>query len=293
MGPLDDFIINTLGLTKLPPYLPTLVYAFLGFSLVHLVIAPWASARWFPVAYASKGRRARNAWAIHVVSQVHAVLIVPLSLWVLWNESPAPDRAFGWDARAGHVYAVACGYFLWDAIDAVVNYTDAGFVLHGVACLALYIMSYKPFVAYYGPRCLLWETSTFFLNIHWFMDKTNRTGSTAQLVNGAFLLSSFFGVRLVYGGKMSFDFLRMLMHLRHELPLSYVVIYSAGNVLLTSLNWFWFYKMISALRRRFGNEEPKERRRLVGNDGNGHVDGNGSEGSARATGVANGYGTHA
>ena len=33
-----------------------------------------------------------------------------------------------------------------------------------------------------------------------FLDKTGRTGSTIQLANGVFLLSAFFGVRLVYGG---------------------------------------------------------------------------------------------
>jgi predicted carbohydrate-binding protein with CBM5 and CBM33 domain len=32
------------------------------------------------------------------------------------------------------------------------------------------------------------------------MDKTGRTGTRAQLVNGALLVSSFFLVRIVYGG---------------------------------------------------------------------------------------------
>lgn len=33
-----------------------------------------------------------------------------------------------------------------------------------------------------------------------FLDKTGRTGSTTQLLNGVFLISAFFGVRIVYGG---------------------------------------------------------------------------------------------
>lgn len=62
--------------------------------------------------------------------------------------------------------------------------------------------------------------STVFLNFHWlgplspyvkskphpslrFMDKTGQTGSMLQLVNGIVLLSTFFGVRLAYGGKMA------------------------------------------------------------------------------------------
>lgn len=34
------------------------------------------------------------------------------------------------------------------------------------------------------------------------MDKTGRTGSKAQLINGFLLLAAFFGVRIVYGGKV-------------------------------------------------------------------------------------------
>lgn len=62
MGALDTLITTTLGLTKFPPFLPTFLYSFVGFSIVHQVIAPWASRRWFPTAYGSKPKRAQNAW---------------------------------------------------------------------------------------------------------------------------------------------------------------------------------------------------------------------------------------
>ena len=132
-----------------------------------------------------------------------------------------------------------CRYFLWDTIDAIVNFVDLGFVLHGTLCHSLapikpassaYAMlprrgmhnhlqphirtsplfhhrtnqysrlrTQRPFLQYFSPRFLLWELSTPFLNIHWFLDKTGRTGSTFQLVNGILLLCTFFGVRIVYG----------------------------------------------------------------------------------------------
>ena len=59
---LEKFVEETLGLTKFPPYLNTFYAAFVGFTILHLVIAPWASARWFPVAYGGKGRAAKNNW---------------------------------------------------------------------------------------------------------------------------------------------------------------------------------------------------------------------------------------
>jgi len=204
---------------------------------------------------------------MHVVSQVHCVVIVPLALWVIWTEKPGRegDAAFGWDEKAGVAHAIACGYFLWDTMDAVLNvtYADIGFVLHGIACFAIYLMSFKPFVAYYGTRCLLWETSTFLLNIHWFLDKTGRTGTRVQLVNGILLILTFFFVRIVYGGLISLHFFRTLLNIYDDVPLSYTLVYGTGNFLLMGLNFFWFYKMIAAIRKRFDKTE--ERTRLMPN----------------------------
>jgi len=107
-------------------------------------------------------------------------------------------------------------------------------------------------MSYYGSRVLLWEASTFFLNIHWFLDKTNRTGSQLQLINGI-LLVSFFSIRIVYGGYISIHFFFTLLQVRHEIPLAYLIIYALGNLMLQALNWFWFYKMIISIRKRFSN----------------------------------------
>jgi hypothetical protein len=42
--------------------------------------------------------------------------------------------------------------------------------------------------------------STIFLNIHWWLDKVDKTGSPAQFINGFFLMASFAITRLGYGG---------------------------------------------------------------------------------------------
>ncbi|KIM48787.1 hypothetical protein M413DRAFT_86010 [Hebeloma cylindrosporum] len=266
MSFLDRFVSETLGLTKFPPFLSTFYWAFIGFLFIHQVVAPYFSQRRFPTAYGGKSRGAKNNWSIHVVSQVHVLIVVPFALWCILNETPedGQDRAFGWNEHVGYVHAIACGYFLWDTLDAIVNFIDPGFVAHGVACFAIYTMSYKPFVQYYGTRCLLWETSTFFLNNHWFLDKTGRTGSLIQLVNGFFLLGSFFFVRMVYGGWISVQFLLTLKTVYHEIPVAYTIVYGLGNLVLQGLNWFWFFKMIAALRKRFVNTG--ERTRLIDED---------------------------
>lgn len=68
-------------------------------------------------------------------------------------------------------------YFLWDTIDAIVNFTDLGFVFHGLACVVTYSLTFvslfphltrwsvlmstfpgkKPCLQYFTCRFLLWE----------------------------------------------------------------------------------------------------------------------------------------
>lgn len=64
---------------------------------------------------------------------------------------------------------------------------------HIVDCLQ------RPFINYYAPVFILYELSSPFLNIHWFLDKVNMTGSRAQWYNGMILLTVFFCCRLVWG----------------------------------------------------------------------------------------------
>ena len=57
----------------------------------------------------------------------------------------------------------------------------------------------RPFVVSYSPVFILYELSTPFLNMHWFFDKVNMTGSRAQWYNGMMLLGVFFSCRLIWG----------------------------------------------------------------------------------------------
>ncbi|KAJ6597184.1 TLC domain-containing protein [Mycena vulgaris] len=255
------------ALPKLRPHLSVFLGSFALFNVIHLALVPIIGRLFFP-SWARMGSRTRNNWAVHICSQFHAIIIIPLALRCLALPELDADRAFGWTEASGTVQAVASGYFLWDSIDAIVNFEDLGFVLHGLACLGIYLSSFQPFLAYYASRCLLWEASTFFLNIHWMLDKTNRTGSTLQLVNGVFLVATFFFVRLMFGGYTSYQFFQTLYYGRNEIPPLAIALTGAGNVLLQGLNWFWLAKMIASLRKRFA--PPKGGKHQNGAVQNGH-----------------------
>ena len=141
-----------------------------------------------------------------------------------------------------------------------------------------------PFLYYYGPVFILYELSTPLLNIHWFFDKMNMTGTKPQLYNGIALLITFACCRLVYGTYQSawvyVDMYRatqsspdagylsaahgvnstltdpnqnIMAFATNAEPIPYwlALIYVASNVTLNSLNWHWFFKMIAAVRKRF------------------------------------------
>lgn len=263
---LEEFITpfaETIGFVKLPEWFPTIIYSALGYTFLHLVASPYLSKKFTPQIYAGfKTRKARNNWNIHLVSLVNALLLNYLAFRGLYHEGTEKDKAFGWDDSVGLANAVAVGHFMWDAADASINFIDIGFLIHGFACMILYSLTFRPFVAYYAPRFLLWELSTPFLNVHWILDKLNMTGSNLQFINGIVLLATFFCARIAYGWYLSYHFWGTLIETWGQVPLPIVGFLALGNVTLNTLNLIWFSRMIRTIRKRFQKDvnDPRKKK---------------------------------
>ncbi|KAH8826972.1 TLC domain-containing protein [Flagelloscypha sp. PMI_526] len=260
MDVFNSFIVDTLGLVHLPAYLSTTLVSCAFFSLV----AGWGSpllsqavlGKTYEAFLKKEGKRGRNAWACHVTSQVHAMIIIPLSLLALNHvKEKQLDPVFVFDEAAALTNAVATGYFMWDTVDAIVNFEDIGFVLHGAACLGIYAMSFKPFLMFFGPQCLMWEISTLFLNPRWFSLKILSAARTSEhdtstlspsarklfqiveVVSTAGLMASFLFVRIIWGGMISIHFWQMFLPLHEKRVLAWPYYSIAvGNILLNGLN---------------------------------------------------------
>ncbi|KLO10563.1 DUF887-domain-containing protein [Schizopora paradoxa] len=252
-------IADTLGFKKLADHFDVVVLSALFFWSVQCLWSPFVSRAFFKSYTRLPTSKARNNWNVHVVSLLHSIVIIPLAIRCLDSNALDEDRAFGWDDHVGSVLAISLGYFAWDTIESIYHFSGVGFVAHGFACFVIYSLSFKPFVAYYGPRFLLWELSTPFLNINWFLDKMDMSGSLIQVVNGALLLLSFAGARLFYGTIMSIAFYHTLIDIKDQLLLSTFLVYFIGNTVLNGLNWFWFSKMIAMVRKRIAGRG-KERK---------------------------------
>jgi hypothetical protein len=200
------------------------------------------------------------------------------------------ERLWGYTSMTGRVQGFAAGYFLWDTLAGIehLDVQGAGALLHGIAALTITIMGFRPFANYYGVNFVLYELSTPFLNVHWFLDKFGLTGSRTQLYNGILLIASFFGCRLVWGSYQSvmiyndvwmawraetpfytgcshlFKAIRLysLMDVPYRcrvLPTWLGAFYIGANTTLSLLNIFWVYRMIITVRKRFQKPNPTEK----------------------------------
>ncbi|KAI1765991.1 DUF887-domain-containing protein [Hypoxylon sp. FL1150] len=214
------------------------------------------------------------------------------------------ERIWGYTGGAAMIQAFAAGYFLYDLIVTAthINIFGLGMLAHAVSALLVYSFGFRPFVNYYSTNFILWELSSPFLNIHWFFDKLGMTGSRAQLYNGLMLIFTFFSCRLVWGTYQSVmvardvwaglritprvmatvspdEVLRATFPSQYSHTMQYVTqstsvplwlagVYMGANLTLNSLNFYWFFKMIEAVRKRF---DPKEKDREAEVQGAGHA----------------------
>ncbi|CAG8436110.1 759_t:CDS:2 [Ambispora gerdemannii] len=133
----------SIGLAKLAYHWHVLVLSALTCNFT-VAFSRFISPILFPRTYnALKGHK-RFAWDMHAVSMLHCILVVALSIHLLFDENLLRDKVFGYDAYAGNVYAIACGYFFWDVFASLyqAREDEYAFVLHGACCFGVYIFAF-------------------------------------------------------------------------------------------------------------------------------------------------------
>ncbi|USW53655.1 Putative TRAM/LAG1/CLN8 domain-containing protein [Septoria linicola] len=308
--PLAEYV----GLPTLALHAHEVIFAFCLYTFIGSVVSPILSTWLVPDTYKSLNHRTKVNWDVHVVSFFQSVLICALSLYVMFydEERKAVRPRAQWEGRvweytgmSGLCQSFALGYFLWDLIQCTyhVEIFGIGMLAHAISAVSVFALGYRPFLYFYAPVFLLYELSSPLLNIHWFCDKLNLTGSPIQAINGAFLVASFFSCRLVWGNYSSvlvfIDVYNAVFHGNtfitknstlapthystqdllsiyadeqgqrlafaggEGVPLWLGLVYLASNLTLNSLNIFWFGKMIETIRSRF---EPPLGTKGVGKD---------------------------
>ncbi|KIL83955.1 hypothetical protein FAVG1_12767 [Fusarium avenaceum] len=243
-------------LPTLPMHIHEVFAAALLYSVVFWPISPLISNFLAPEHYSKLSRKRRLNWDAHVVSMVQSCLINGLAIWVMFVDTELSnmqweERIWGYTGGAGFIQALAAGYFLWDLVVTSLNFDvfGIGTLAHAVAALLVYSLGF--------------------------------------LYNGLALLFTFFSCRLVYGTYSSFrvyrdvwsainvtpDMKALMMptmtfaHPDSTVPMWIGVAYLASNITLNSLNFYWFFMMIRAVRKRFepssSSQEKTEKSRVT------------------------------
>ncbi|KAK5130089.1 hypothetical protein LTR08_002477 [Meristemomyces frigidus] len=293
---------DALALYTLPLHFHEVLFAFALYTFINTVVSPRLSTALCGQRYRSLNARTKTNWDVHVVSFFQSLIITSLSTYIIlfdeerktWRESGRwEQRIWGYSGMSGLCQSFALGYFMWDLFMCSyhVKIFGWGMLAHAISATSVFILGYRPFLYYYCPVFLLYELSSPFLNIHWFCDKLDLTGSIYQGVNGALLTLTFFLCRICWGTYSSvrcgidmytaiaaghtqrptgtpehdkamsgggFDSGEGRLQYRSDAFMSeqYLPVWLAGTYLLANLtlnilNFWWFSKMVHTIRSRF------------------------------------------
>ncbi|KAL8682650.1 MAG: hypothetical protein Q9186_001337 [Xanthomendoza sp. 1 TL-2023] len=261
-------IASALALRTLPMHVHEILPAFCIYEFINRVVSPYVSSRLAPKTYPQLSRKSKINWNVHFVSMVQSCFINTLALWVIYADKERmrmswKERVWGYTGAGGMVQGFAAGYFAWDLLASVqdIDVHGWGALAHAASALTVSMMGFRPFVNYYGLNFILYELSTPFLNIHWWMDKVGMTGSKPQLVNGIALLTTFGSSRLVWGTYQNYRMYKDIwraIQTPGDLPVPswLAVAYLASTTALSVLNFYWFGTMIKTVAKRF--EKPSK-----------------------------------
>lgn len=123
------------GVPHLAPYLPYVIQS-LAFWISLQLLSAKVSPKLFPNTWRTLKPATRTSWHVHFVAMIHATIITPLTAAIWWKTYQDrqlgnanvlnQNRLYAFDQQAASVYAIALGYFVWDAVvSALVGSLDS------------------------------------------------------------------------------------------------------------------------------------------------------------------------
>ncbi|EGG05257.1 uncharacterized protein MELLADRAFT_72186 [Melampsora larici-populina 98AG31] len=254
---------KSLQLPNLSYHLPTILISCSSCFILQFLSHQF-SPKLFPKHYPNLSSFTKFNWDTHFVAWVHSFYGTFIGLYFIldhndWFRNLHEDKVFGYHPKAMNLLQISTGYFLWDiAVSTLMALKGHGyaFLLHAAGSFVVYFYTMKPLTGYYLFLFLLWETSTIFLNPHWFFDKIGMAGSKAQMFNGIALLLSFFTSRIILGNYVSYKLLVDVFQpdVNKRIGVTNTCIILFVDISLSLLNVHWFYLMITSIKKRMNSK---------------------------------------
>lgn len=247
-------------------HLHEVVYSFVFYNAIFLV-CPYFGKLFFGTNYTLiTNRKLKLNFDIHMIAMVQALISIAFCVPLLWTGSKgihAIDARepvlFGYDYTHGFLSAITVGYFTWDLVVCVLHFDLFGFefLLHAFASWFVFNTFMVPIFQYWAPRFLIFELSSPFVNINWFIAnskaKSGWLASTkVNVINGITLMVTFFSTRIVWGFWAVYLALSYIYQSWDVMTLAEKAVCSCVvglNLSLDVLNLVWFLKMVKIAKK--------------------------------------------
>lgn len=242
-------VASVSGLTCLPAHAHEILL-FAGFYFVVHILSAVAAPLFVP-QYRSLKPANKHGFDAHVVSHVNAILLCVISFPMFFSDNLRTHTSY--TPYSGFVVSAAVGYFLWDLVVTLVyyKYNGFGFFLHAIVALYVFLQALRPFMMDIAAPFIWFEASTPFVNINWFGSHVpNMISPATRQINGFLLLIVFFLCRIVAGPVNGYRFFSdTLVNRVPSVPYPIVLSMMFSFLIMISLNFYWFYKMLLILVR--------------------------------------------
>ncbi|SCU84378.1 LADA_0D01376g1_1 [Lachancea dasiensis] len=233
----------------------------ISFLIYHFVVglwfAPLANRLVFGKHYTQlEDKKVKLNFDIHTVSMVQCVISLALA-WPILLEPLSTSVVAYQSSYNSMVAAVTCGYFVWDLVVCVEHFSmfGVGFLGHALASLYVFAVSLTPFCQSWIGKFLIFEASTPFVNVNWYISQLSRSATKPVVplwfnaLNGALLILTFFVVRILWGFSAVFILIRQFWMERHVVPMWLPLTVMPLNVGLDALNVLWLNKMMRIAKK--------------------------------------------
>jgi len=240
-------------------YLWIVIASFFGWHIFHQIVRFISSKN---QVYNSltryttkKGIRGQVQWEVEIISLVHSLLALhcAVRVWMFDEDNLASNPIYGYSPLAQTQFAITIGYFVWDLSLCVFMFEEFGFpfLMHASLCLIAYIFGLVvPFMHYYGAFFLMYEFSTVFLNIQLFIEHFGLRDSSLAIANGFCFAGSFGIFRILLGSYYTVAVsLDLYFNVKSSTPMYMSCYYIVSCLALTSLNYYWFFKIVNRIIR--------------------------------------------
>ena len=176
------------------------------------------------------------------VSTIHSTIVTYFSLKILMNSNFWLHRISFISDESIFLSHFACGYFLYDVIMCLVRFKYVGlvFLCHAILAFVINLISIISNVGhFYTAAFLVWETSTPFINIRYFMHKLKVY--KFEKVNNAMIILIFFTFRIIWGSFIYYIIIIDTLKYGNGILLKTPIFIT---FFMNALNYYWFYKMI-------------------------------------------------